>query len=65
MFASADPGRGYLGQAHPSHTYWGVDSATRANAATDTPGKDFFELVKAQAGGTAPKFWGRYIGEWL
>lgn len=62
MFASADPGRGYLGQAHPSHTYWGVDSATRANAATDTPGKDFFELVKAQAGGTAPKFWGRYIG---
>lgn len=55
----------YLGQAIPDRTYWGVDSATAANV-TNTEGKDFFQLVKemaeAQPGGTAPRFWGRYIG---
>jgi Domain of unknown function (DUF1906) len=47
--------------------YWGVDSTTHVDNVRPVypPGKTFFDLVSDQAvanNGTAPVFWGRYIG---
>lgn len=53
-------GQAYFGQGFPSRIYWGVDSVTHADEVIS--GVRFFDLVKAQAGGKAPEFWGRYIG---
>jgi hypothetical protein len=44
-----------------SRVFWGVDSLTPANQATKSY-PDLFSALKAQTGGVAPAFWGRYIG---
>lgn len=60
MLGGVYVGQAYFGQGGLPRTYWGVDSVTRANEVIS--GTKFFDLVKANAGGTTPQFWGRYIG---